>query len=193
MPEMDKHMVTKETEKLNYYETATFGGGCFWCIETVFNETKGVIKAVSGYSGGITVNPSYEDVCTGKTGHAEVVQIIFDPDIISYDELLTIFFSIHDPTSLNRQGADIGTQYRSVIFYHDNNQKVKAENMIQKLTKNEIFSSSIVTQVQIFDKFYQAEDYHQGYFKKNPAAGYCNYVIKPKVEKFREIFNYQLK
>ena len=175
------------------YELATLGGGCFWCIEAVFSETKGVISAISGYSGGILKNPTYKEVTSGKTGHAEVVQITYDPDIITFEQILIIFFSVHDPTTLNRQGADVGPQYRSVIFYHNSGQKEAAERMIKKLGEEKVYPNIIVTQVNPLINFYKAEDYHQEYFKKNPEAGYCNYVIKPKMTKFRKEFSTILK
>ncbi len=164
------------------YEKATLGGGCFWCLEAVFEETRGVIDVVNGYAGGQT-NPTYEEVCSGKTGHAEVVQITFDPTIISYEELLKIFWLIHDPTTLNRQGKDIGTQYRSVIFYHDEMQKVKAEASIKIFTPK--FTQPIVTEVKPLAAFFRAEEYHQDYFKNHPTQGYCMFVVSPKVEHFK--------
>ncbi len=169
-------------------ELATFGGGCFWCIEAVFSEVKGVISAASGYSGGTVRNPTYREVTTGATGHAEVVQITYDPSIISYDILLKIFFYVHDPTTLNRQGADIGTQYRSVIFYHNKSQKELTNSMIEMLNNEKIYEKKIVTQVLPLISFYRAEEYHQEYFNKNPEAGYCSFVIKPKMKKFRDEF-----
>ena len=183
-----EHEVINDVMK-EKYEIATLGGGCFWCIEAVFNETKGVISAISGYSGGLVKNPTYKEVTSGHTGHAEVVQIKFDAEIISYEKLLTIFFSVHDPTTLNRQGADVGSQYRSVILYHDNSQKEIAEKMILAMNREKIFENTIVTQIIPLLNFYQAEDYHQQYFKKNPEVGYCNYVIKPKMTKFRKEFS----
>ena len=175
------------------YEVATLGGGCFWCIEAVYSETKGVISSISGYSGGVSKNPTYKEVTTGRTGHAEVVQITYDPNIITYEQILIIFFSVHDPTTLNRQGADVGPQYRSVILYHNNTQKEMAEAMIIKLENEKVYNNAIVTQVTQLINFYKAEDYHQEYFKKNPEAGYCNYVIKPKMAKFRKEFSTILK
>ena len=165
---------------------ATLGGGCFWCLEAIFSELKGVTKAESGYSGGSVTNPSYEDVCTDETGHAEVVQITFDPKIVSYREILQVFFSIHDPTTLNRQGADVGTQYRSVIFYHDDLQKKIAEEVFKEITKSKIWEKPIVTQLAPLEKFYKAESFHQSYFKNNPGQGYCQIVVAPKVAKFRK-------
>jgi peptide-methionine (S)-S-oxide reductase len=173
--------------------TATFAGGCFWCIEAAFNSLKGVNSAISGYTGGETDSPTYEDICTGKSGHAEVVQIQFDDAVVSYQELLTIFFSLHDATQLNRQGNDTGTQYRSAIFYHDLQQKQLAEEFLSLLEKNEIFSDSIKTTIEQLDKFYPAEDYHQGYFLKNPEQGYCSVVIQPKFNKFKEKYRAALK
>lgn len=165
------------------YEKATLGGGCFWCLEAVFEETRGVIDVVNGYAGGQTINPTYEEVCSGKTGHAEVVQITFDPTIISYEELLKIFWLIHDPTTLNRQGKDIGTQYRSVIFYHDEMQKVKAEASIKIFAPK--FTQPIVTEIKPLAAFFRAEEYHQDYFKNHPTQGYCMFVVSPKVEHFK--------
>lgn len=175
------------------YDTATFGGGCFWCIEAVFEQIKGVNKVISGYAGGTTKNPTYEQVCSGTTGHAEVCQIIFDPEIISYPELLLIFFSSHDPTSLNRQGADAGTQYRSVIFYHNPQQKIQIENTIKVMTEQKLFENSIKTQVVPYTIFYQAENYHQNYYANNSGKGYCTVVINPKLAKIRTYFSKYLK
>lgn len=172
---------------------ATFGGGCFWCTEAVFEEIKGVKEVVSGYSGGEVINPSYREVTSGRTGHAEVVQIVYYPEIISFPELLDIFFKTHDPTTLNRQGADVGTQYRSVIFYHDNEQKRLAETKIDQLNTSGFFKDPIVTSVEELENFYVAEDYHQDYFKKNPDQGYCSVVIKPKLNKMREDFSDKIK
>lgn len=174
-------------------EVATLGGGCFWCLEAVFDDVEGVEKVVSGYSGGEKENPTYEEVCTGETGHAEVVQITFDPEVISYRELLGIFFDIHDPTTLNRQGADVGTQYRSVIFYHSDEQRQVAEEVIGQLEASGRWSSPIVTQVEPFKAFYPAEDYHHRYFERNPLQPYCRMVIAPKVAKFRKAHAHRLK
>lgn len=174
-------------------EVATLGGGCFWCLEAVFDELQGVEDVVSGYSGGHVPNPSYEAVCTGRTGHAEVVQITFDPDVISYRDLLRVFFSIHDPTTRNRQGADVGPQYRSVIFYHSPEQKAVAEEVIAELDAAGIWGRPIVTEVVPFQAFYPAEDYHQEYYRRNPYQGYCQVVIAPKVAKFRKEFMDRLK
>jgi len=165
------------------HEVATLGGGCFWCLEAVFEETRGVLDVVNGYAGGDMVNPSYEKVSMGKTNHAEVVQISFDPKVISYKEILKIFWLIHDPTTLNRQGNDVGTQYRSVIFYHDERQKELAESSIKVFSTK--FTNSIVTQLLPLTVFYKAEAYHQDYFKNNPSQGYCSFVVAPKVEKFK--------
>ncbi|MGD0177014.1 MAG: peptide-methionine (S)-S-oxide reductase MsrA [Candidatus Bathyarchaeia archaeon] len=173
-------------------EVATLGGGCFWCTEAVFADLKGVVKVESGYSGGTVANPTYQQVCTGRTGHAEVVQITFDPEMISYKEILKIFFTVHDPTTLNRQGADVGTQYRSVIFHHNNQQKVAAEQVIKEITNAGIWDAPIVTQVEPLKAFYKAEDYHQRYFENNPGQQYCQIVIAPKVRKFREHYREKL-
>lgn len=169
-------------------ETATLGGGCFWCLEAVFNTLQGVDDVVSGYSGGHTPNPDYYGVCSGKTGHAEVVQVTFDPTVISFHDLLEVFFALHDPTTLNRQGADVGTQYRSAIFYHSPEQQATAQAVIGALTAERIFSQPIVTEVTPFDKFYPAEDYHQEYFTNNPQQPYCRVVVSPKVAKMRQKF-----
>ena len=174
-------------------EVATLAGGCFWCIEAVFREVDGVENVVSGYTGGTTVNPTYEQVCTGETGHAEAVQVTFDPAKISYREILEIFFSVHDPTTLNRQGADTGTQYRSAIFYHNEQQKAIAEELIRELNKARLWKKPIVTQIAPLDKFYPAEDYHQEYFSRHPEQAYCQMVISPKVNKFRKQWAKRLK
>jgi peptide-methionine (S)-S-oxide reductase len=177
----------------NNLQTATLAGGCFWCLEAVYDELKGVHSVESGYAGGNVENPSYREVCTGTTGHAEVVQIQFDPNLISYRDLLNVFFTIHDPTTLNRQGADIGTQYRSAIFTHDEEQKKIAEELIKDLNAKKIWDNPIVTEVTKFDKFYKAEDYHQEYFAHNPYQPYCQVVVAPKVAKFRKHFIEMLK
>lgn len=174
-------------------EVATLGGGCFWCTEAVFLELKGVEQVVSGYSGGTMPNPSYEDVCTGRTGHAEVVQVTFDPTLISFRQLLQVFFTVHDPTTLNKQGNDSGTQYRSVIFYHHDEQKRVAEEVIREMTKSKMWGKPVVTQVVPFKTFYRAEDYHQQYFRNNPSQSYCQVVIAPKVAKFRKYYFDMLK
>jgi peptide-methionine (S)-S-oxide reductase len=175
------------------WEVATLAGGCFWCIEGVFREVNGVENVVSGYTGGTTVNPTYEQVCTGKTGHAESVQVSFNPSKLSYREILEIFFSVHDPTTLNRQGADVGTQYRSAIFYHNEQQKRVAEELIRELSKANLWDRPIVTQIVPLDTFYPAEDYHQEYFSRNPEQAYCQMVISPKISKFRKQWTEHLK
>ncbi len=174
---------TMENKSNIKYEKATFAGGCFWCTEAVFEEVEGVVDVVSGYSGGFTDNPTYEEVCTGRTGHAECVQITYNPDKITYEKLLDIFWMVHDPTTLNRQGADVGTQYRSAIFYHSEEQRLTAEK--SKLNISKYFKDKIVTEIAPLKKFFKAEEYHQDYFKKNPDAAYCKIVIKPKLEKLR--------
>ncbi len=188
--ERETELKMSDTTKL---EKATLAGGCFWCIETIFQDLKGVEKVESGYSGGTTKNPSYQEVCTGTTGHAEVIQITFDPSVISYEQLLTVFFHVHDPTTLNRQGADAGTQYRSAIFYHNDEQKKAAEKVVADITKSALWDDPIVTEVTAFDTFYMAEEYHQNYYKNNPEKSYCSYVIAPKVRKFYNEFGYLLK
>jgi peptide-methionine (S)-S-oxide reductase len=184
-------MLNQESEKKT--ETATFGAGCFWCVEAVFESLKGVESVVSGYSGGFVKNPSYKEVCSGNTGHAEVAQIVYDPGIISYKELLEVFWKTHDPTTLNRQGADIGSQYRSVIFYHNEEQKKLAEQYKEALKKAGVFDKPIVTEISPLVNFYKAEDYHQEYFSRNPDQPYCSVVINPKLEKFRAVFKEKLK
>ena len=174
-------------------ELATLGGGCFWCLEAVYDQVKGIESVESGYMGGGRPNPTYEAVCTGTTGHAEVIQIRFDPGVITYRELLEIFFGIHDPTTLNRQGNDAGTQYRSVIFTHSSVQEATANEVIRTLTQEKIFDNPIVTQVVPASPFYIAEDYHQEYFARNPSQPYCAYLINPKVAKFRQRFTDKLK
>ena len=169
-------------------QTATLAGGCFWCLEAVFDEIKGVHSVESGYAGGAMANPSYREVCNGNTGHAEVVQVHFDPNVVSYRDLLNVFFAIHDPTTMNRQGADMGTQYRSAIFYHDDGQKMIAEALIKDLNAQKIWDKPIVTEMAKLDKFYMAEDYHQEYFARNPYQPYCQTVVAPKVSKFRKHF-----
>lgn len=172
---------------------ATFGNGCFWCTEAVFQQLEGVKKVTSGYSGGHVVNPTYEQVCAKNTGHAEALQIVYDPTVISFDELLEVFWKTHDPTTLNRQGNDVGPQYRSVIFYHDNTQKEKSEAYKADLDKSGAWPNPVVTAIEPFKNFYPAEDYHQNYFKLNGKAPYCQYVIRPKLEKFEKIFKDKLK
>ncbi len=183
----------KAMNAANNKEVATLAGGCFWCLEAVYNDLKGVEKVVSGYSGGQVKNPTYEQVCTGTTGHAEVIQLTFDPAVISFRELLEVFFTIHDPTTLNQQGADHGTQYRSAIFYHSPEQKAVAEKVIADITAQKIWDNKIVTEVTPLANYYPAEDYHQLYFEQNPNAGYCRVVIAPKVYKFRKQFISKLK
>jgi peptide-methionine (S)-S-oxide reductase len=174
-------------------EITTLGGGCFWCIEAAFEQINGVLKVESGYSGGITSAPSYEQVCTGTTGHAEVVQITFDSTIVTFKEILEIFFTAHDPTTLNQQGADVGTQYCSVIFYHTKQQKETAEQLIQEFEAMKVWGRPIVTKVEPFKKFYKAEDYHDKYFARHPEAGYCRVVIAPKIAKLRKKYRERLK
>jgi len=174
-------------------DTATFAAGCFWCVEAVFQELKGVLSVTSGYTGGNIKNPTYSEVCSGVTGHAEACQIIYDPKVISYDELLEAFWSSHDPTTLNRQGADQGTQYRSAIFYHNEQQKQLAEAYKAKLNAEKAFAKPIVTEISPAGAFYKAEDYHQNYYSENGNAPYCTFVIAPKLEKFRKVFKDKLK
>lgn len=196
---MDKNQTaTANTDHINPLpgstDTATFANGCFWCTEAIFEELDGVISAESGYTGGHTANPSYKEVCTGETGHAEALQIVYDPSKISFDELLEVFWQTHDPTTLNRQGADVGTQYRSGIFYHNEEQKKKAEQYKADLDKSGAFDSPIVTEITPFDKFYPAENYHQQYFENNENTNpYCKIVIRPKLDKFRKVFKDKLK
>jgi peptide-methionine (S)-S-oxide reductase len=174
-------------------QLATFGAGCFWCVDAIFRRLAGVVIVVSGYSGGFVDNPSYQDVCTGKTGHAEVTQITYDPSLVSYEQLLEVFWKTHDPTTRNRQGNDIGTQYRSVIFYHNSEQKRLATEYKAKLDAAGIWKKPIVTEIVPFGKFWPAEDYHQNYYEKNPDKSYCRVVIMPKIEKFRQVFADRLK
>ena len=184
---------TSKTMKDAGSKTVVFAGGCFWCTEAIFNELKGVKKVVSGYSGGKVANPTYEQVCTGQTGHAECTQITYDPTQVTFAELLEVFWMTHDPTTLNRQGADHGTQYRSAIFYTDEDQKQEAIAYKAKLEKEKIWSDPIVTEITKFEKFYPAENYHQLYYQNNPNQGYCRIVITPKIEKFKKIFADKLK
>jgi peptide-methionine (S)-S-oxide reductase len=181
--------MSKEQSK----ELATLAGGCFWCLEAVYKELRGVERVVSGYAGGHVERPNYREVCEGTTGHAEVVQITFDPSLVSYKELLEVFFTIHDPTTLNRQGADVGTQYRSAVFYHSPEQRETAEQTIAEMEAARVWDSTIVTEVVPLDGFYPAEDYHQDYFEKNPSQPYCRAVVAPKVSKFRKLFLDRLK
>jgi peptide-methionine (S)-S-oxide reductase len=183
-----------ETKPMNNeLQVATFGAGCFWCTEAVFLNLKGVSKVVSGYEGGKVKNPSYREVCTGETGHAEVTQITFDPSKVSFEELLEVFWNTHDPTTLNKQGADEGTQYRSVVFYHNAEQKKVAEAYKKQLDASHVYKTPIVTEISPASTFYPAEDYHQNYYALNPNQGYCQYVIRPKVEKFKKQFASKLK
>ena len=180
-------------ELQNELEVATFAGGCFWCTEAVFLELDGVKKVVSGYIGGKTINPTYKDICNGDTGHAEAIQITFDPNRISFGQLLEIFFATHDPTTLNRQGNDIGTQYRSEIFYNNEAQKQISEGYIDLMSKENTFGKPIVTKVSAASKFYEAEDYHQNYYNQNKEQGYCSYIITPKIEKLQKVYKDKLK
>ncbi len=177
----------------NQLKLATFGAGCFWCTEAVFQNVKGVSKVVSGYAGGKIKNPTYREICTGTTGHAEVTQITFDPSKVSFEELLEVFWNTHDPTTLNRQGADEGTQYRSVIFYHTDEQRKAAENYKSQLEASKVFKNPIVTEISPLPDYYPAENYHQNYFDLNPNQSYCQYVVRPKVEKFKKQFHSKLK
>lgn len=174
-------------------DTITFGAGCFWCVEAVYSDLIGVESVVSGYAGGTIKNPSYKEVCTGKTGHAEVCQITYNPSVISYKELLEVFWQVHDPTTLNRQGGDVGTQYRSAIFYHTDEQKQVAEEFLKTLNEEKVFPDPIVTEITAINNFYPAEDYHQDYFELNGDNPYCQAVVRPKLEKFRKVFKDKLK
>jgi peptide-methionine (S)-S-oxide reductase len=185
----EEHMqvaLSKTSSQPQYREIATLAGGCFWCLEAIYDELRGVEDVVSGYSGGTVPNPSYEMVCTGTTGHAEVVQLTFDSKGISFKQILQVFFTIHDPTTLNRQGPDVGTQYRSAIFYHSLEQKATAEQLIAELEASRVWDHPIVTKVTPFERFYPAESHHQEYFKRNPDQAYCRIIIAPKVAKFRK-------
>ncbi|MCA9193181.1 MAG: peptide-methionine (S)-S-oxide reductase MsrA [Planctomycetales bacterium] len=184
----NKEAALSTAKEESQLEVATFGGGCFWCVEAVFENLEGVQNVVSGYAGGHVKNPDYKAVCTGRTGHAEVCQIHYDPKVVSFDELLEVFWKTHDPTTLNRQGNDIGTQYRSVIYYHTPEQQRLAEAYKQKLNKSGAFRSRIVTEISPIETFYSAEDYHQDYYRNNPEQGYCQFVVRPKVDKFKEVF-----
>lgn len=190
---MEKNDPIETVKHKGIPDTATFGAGCFWCVEAVFQEMKGVQKVTSGYSGGGVKNPTYSDVCTGLTGHAEVCQIVYDPSEVSFKELLEAFWQTHDPTTLNRQGNDAGTQYRSVIFYHNESQRQLAEMYKAELNKSGAFDKPVVTAIDPFTNFYPAEDYHQNYYNQNGDASYCQYVIRPKVDKFRKAFQDKLK
>lgn len=189
----NKELKMEESNNGAELQKATFGAGCFWCVEAVFQDLKGVSKVESGYSGGHVKNPSYKEVCNGTTGHAEVIQFYYDPKQISFDELLEVFWQTHDPTTLNRQGNDVGTQYRSVVFYHTENQKDIAEAYKKKLNDEKVFDNPIVTEISPFKEFYVAEDYHQNYFNENGNQPYCVFVVKPKVEKFKKVFKDKLK
>ena len=186
--ELNQHLNASQSR-----EVATLGGGCFWCTEAVFDELKGVERVESGYSGGRTQNPTYAQVCSGTTGHAEVIQITFDPQVVSFKQILEVFFTVHDPTTLNRQGADVGTQYRSVIFYHTDEQKAVAEQVIREVNESGLWDAPVVTELAPFETFYLAEDYHQEYFRLNGSQPYCRMVVAPKVAKFREHYREQLK
>jgi peptide-methionine (S)-S-oxide reductase len=177
----------------NNTEVATLGGGCFWCLEAVYDELEGVVDVVSGYTGGHAARPTYEQVCAGTTGHAEVVRVEFDPGVISFREILEVFFTIHDPTTLNRQGADAGTQYRSAIYYHTPEQKRAAEQVIAEFTEQAVWDDPIVTEVAEAPEFHPAEAYHQEYYRRNPNQGYCQFVVAPKVAKFRQKFRHRMK
>lgn len=177
----------------NSIDTATFGAGCFWCVEAVFQRLEGVMSVKSGYSGGSVKNPSYKEVCNGTTGHAEVCQITFDPNVIKYDELLEVFWKTHDPTTMNRQGNDFGTQYRSVIFYHNDQQKLLAEKYKKQINDEKAYPNPVITEISPLINYYPAENYHQNYYNQNGNEGYCQYVIQPKVEKFEKIFKAKLK
>ncbi len=183
----------KEAAMNSNLEVATLGGGCYWCLEAVFQRLEGVEKVESGFSGGQVKNPSYKEVCTGTTGHAEVIHITFDPKKVAFAEILKVFFTMHDPTTLNRQGNDVGTQYRSAVFFHNDEQKKTAEEIIAELNKAHAYDSPIVTEVTKFDTFYKAEDYHQDYYNNNKNQPYCAYVIQPKIEKFEKVFKDHLK
>lgn len=182
-----------QAKKQPNYDTITLGGGCYWCVEAVYENLNGVKSVVSGFSGGKTINPSYEEVSTGKTGFAEVVQITYDKNVTNLDEIFKVFFTVHNPTTLNRQGADVGTQYRSVIFYKNEEQKNAANNIINALKKAKVYNDPIVTAVEPFTKFYKAEDYHQNYYDNNKNQPYCKMVIQPKIEKFEKVFKDKLK
>lgn len=182
-----------ESTNTNQLDTATFGNGCFWCTEALFQDIKGVVKVTSGYTGGQVKNPTYKQICTGITGHAEALQIVFNPAIVTYSELLQMFWYSHDPTTLNRQGNDVGTQYRSAVFYHNAEQKKEAEFYKKKLDDEKVFEKPIVTEITALDTFFAAEDYHQNYYKENGAQPYCMYIIRPKLEKFKKVFGDKMK
>lgn len=182
-----------QNKKPSNLETITLGGGCYWCVEAVYENLDGVKSVVSGFSGGNVADPTYEEVCTGETGHAEVVQITYDKTVTDINEIFKVFFTVHDPTTLNRQGGDVGTQYRSVIFYKNDEQRKAAQSIIAELNKAKVYSSPIVTKVEPFKKFYKAEDYHQNYYANNKSEPYCRMVIQPKIEKFEKVFKDKLK
>lgn len=186
-------LILKFEMKAEDMEQATFGAGCFWCIEAIFEQIEGVNTVKSGYMGGDPERTTYDDICTGTSGHAEVIHVLYNPELVSYTQLLEVFFSIHNPTTLNKQGYDVGTQYRSAIFYHSEYQRITAEHVIAKLTVDQIWDDPIVTEITLADSFYSAEVYHQNYFESNKEQPYCNLVIKPKVEKFKKVFSNLLK
>lgn len=190
---VDKKLENKKIIMNDSVQVATFAGGCFWCTEAIFLEVKGVEKVVSGFTGGFIKNPAYREVCNGTTGHAEGIQITFNPKEVAYEDLLEIFFATHDPTTLNKQGADVGTQYRSAIFYHSPEQKEKAEKYIQLIEKEKLYAKPVVTQIEEAGVFYLAEDYHQNYYNQNKEQGYCEYVIAPKLDKLRKYYKSKLK
>lgn len=192
-PAANKQSIKMENKDLSKLNIATFGGGCFWCVEAVFQLMQGVDTVVSGYSGGNIENPTYKQISTGTTGHAEVIQIYFNPEVVSYEELLEVFFNTHDPTTLNKQGNDVGTQYRSVIFYHSEKQKETAIAYKQQIEKSGVFSSPVVTEITALQKFYVAEDYHQNYYNLNSNQSYCAYVVRPKVDKFKKLYKDKMK
>lgn len=185
--------VSEKNDNSNTTDTATFGAGCFWCVEAVFQRLNGVLSVKSGYSGGFVKNPSYREVCNGTTGHAEVCQIVYNTQMLTFDELLEVFWKTHDPTTLNRQGNDVGTQYRSVIFYHNEAQKTKAETYKKELNNARVYPGEIITEIAPFTNYYPAEDYHQNYYNQNGSEGYCKFVIQPKVEKFEKVFRDKIK
>jgi len=191
--EVEHKIITQNTKSMNGLELATFGNGCFWCTEAIFEQLEGVTKVESGYAGGAVKNPSYKAVCTGETGHAEVIRLTYNPEVISFRELLDVFFNTHDPTTLNRQGADVGTQYRSAIFYHNEVQKNEAEKMITDLENEKIFDDKIVTEITAINNYFAAENYHQDYYNNNKNEGYCRMVINPKLDKFIKKYKNKLK
>ena len=190
---VENKKLTQNTIAMNTLEFATFGNGCFWCTEAIFEQLEGVTKVESGYAGGAVKNPSYKEVCSGNTGHAEVIRLTYNPEVISFRELLDVFFNTHDPTTLNRQGADVGTQYRSAIFYHNESQKNEAEKMIVDLENEKIFDNKIVTEITAINNYYAAENYHQDYYNNNKNEGYCRMVINPKLDKFIKKYKSKLK